>query len=105
MHTHVQRKEASASSNFGWFRPTSLPPLSPVGNQSGLHWQGCRIQKIITVYQPTQIFGKPQTQECDWTFTQPTTTGKMPHHRKNALTRRRPKVPHNGLPYLESYAA
>ena len=105
MHTHVRREEASASDNFGWFRPTAWPPLSPVGDQTGWHWQGCPNPKLITVYQPSQIFGKPQTHKCYWTFTDPTTIGKMPQHRQNALTRRQPKIPHNDLPYLETQPA
>ena len=101
MHTHVRREEASASNHFGWVRPTARPPLSPVSDQTGWHWQGCESPKLITVFQPTQIFCKPQTNKCNWTFTHRTTTSKMPHLRQNALTRRRPKILHNGLPYLE----
>ena len=39
----------------------ATPP--PVGDQTGWHWQGCPSPKLITVYQPTQTFVKPQTQE------------------------------------------
>ena len=50
MHTHVQREEASASYNFGWFRPMAWPPLFPVGDQTGGHWQCCPSPKFTTVY-------------------------------------------------------
>ena len=55
MHTHVQREEASASYKFGWFRPTAWPPLFPVGDQTGGHWQGCSSRKLNTVYQCQHI--------------------------------------------------
>ena len=60
MHTHVQREEASASYNFGWFRPTAWPPLFPVGDQTGGHWQGCPSPKLITVYQCQHTYHSPQ---------------------------------------------
>ena len=60
MHTHVQLEEASASYNFGWFRPGAWPPLSLVGNQTGGHWQGCPSPKLITVYQCQHTYHGPQ---------------------------------------------
>ena len=60
MHTHVQREEASASYNFGWFRPRTWPALSPVGDQMGGHWQGCPGPKLITVYQCQHTYHGPQ---------------------------------------------
>ena len=60
MHTHVWREEASAGYNFGWFRPKAWPPLSPVGDQTGWHWQGCPSLKLITVYQCAHAYHVPQ---------------------------------------------
>ena len=60
MHTHVRREEASASYNFRWFRPTAWQPLSPVGDQTGWHWQGCPSLKLINVYQCQHAYHVPQ---------------------------------------------
>ena len=60
MHTHVQREEASASYNFGWFRPTAWPPLFPVGYQTSGYWQGCASPKLINVYQCSHAYHDPQ---------------------------------------------
>ena len=60
MHTHVQREEALASYNFGWFRPTAWPDLFPVGDKTGGHWQGCPSSKLITVYQCQHTYLGPQ---------------------------------------------
>ena len=60
MHTHVQGEEASASINFGRFRPTAWPPISPVGDQTGGHWHGCPSPKLITVYQCQHTYHGPQ---------------------------------------------
>ena len=60
MHTHVQREEASAGNNFERFRPTAWPPLCPVGDQTGLHWQGCPSLKLITVYPSAHAYHVPQ---------------------------------------------
>ena len=60
MHTHVQREEASGSYNFGLLRPTAWPPLSPVGDQTGWHWQGCPSLKLITGYQCQHTYHRPQ---------------------------------------------
>ena len=60
MHTHVQQEEASASYKFGCFRPTAWPALSPVGDQTGGHWQGCGSPRLITVYQCQHTYHGPQ---------------------------------------------
>ena len=60
MHTHVRREQASAGYNFGWFRPTAWPALSPVGDQTGGHWQGCPSPKLSTVYQCQHAHHDPQ---------------------------------------------
>ena len=60
MHTHVRQEEATASYNFGWFRPRAWPPLSPVGDQTGGHWQGYPSLKLINVYQCQHTYHIPQ---------------------------------------------
>ena len=36
------------------------PPLSPVGSQTGWHWQGCPRPKLINVYQCQHTYHGPQ---------------------------------------------
>ena len=93
-----EKRHQQATILDGLWRHTAWPPLSTVRDMTGWYWQGLPSPKLITVCEPTQIFFKPQTHKCYWTFTHPTTTGKMPHQRENSLTRRRPKILHNGLP-------